>query len=30
MNVRLLGFLQWVGLFLGAGVWATQHSSASA
>lgn len=25
MTVRTLGILQWVGLLLGAGVWAAQH-----
>jgi hypothetical protein len=25
MTIRMLGILQWVGLLLGAGVWAAQH-----
>jgi hypothetical protein len=25
MTLRILGILQWVGLLLGAGVWAAQH-----
>jgi hypothetical protein len=26
MSLRLLGALQWIGLLLGAGVWAAQHA----